>query len=145
MKGIIAEMLQCTAVLAFCFSAEGMQCETFICEEGQCPNQLDVIFNSASDITKALQQGIEINYSYYEDEMWKYQRIYPSYYNIDNGYAIFDDKNQVVDFRHIDTKRAIKLSYKLYDAEESGTYVVSCCNYADCTLWTKAKKQSWWE
>lgn len=145
MREVITKVLQCAAVLAFCFNAEGMRDKTFICEEGRCPKQLDIIFNSASDITSALQRGIEINYKYYKGGKWKSQRIYTSRYNIDNGYVIFNNGNQVDGFRHFDTKQPIKLSYKFYDAEESGTYIVKCCNYAEIILWTKAKKQYWWE
>lgn len=37
MKEIIAKVLRCTAVLAFCFSAGGMRSVTMTCEEGFHP------------------------------------------------------------------------------------------------------------
>lgn len=54
MKGIIVKVLKCTAVLAFCFGADGMYSETFTCEKGYRPVKLNISFKSARDATKAV-------------------------------------------------------------------------------------------
>lgn len=58
----------------------------------------------------------------------------------DIGYFIYDG-DKVVDFLYEDTeRRQIELSYCIYNATDSGTYILKCRNLRDCAMIIEEKE-----
>lgn len=127
MKGIIVKSLQCTAVLAFCFSANGMLTERFECPKGYRPISLTITFNSPKEAVIAMRRGIVLEHQYTQNGQTISENISFSFWRVRSANIVYNENGKVVNIDNIIyPEKHIKLICSLRDAFSSGVYVLTC-------------------
>ena len=143
MRNVVTKILQYIVAVVFCFGAEGMQRDTFTCEEGYRPTSLSVSFESAQNALRALRRGIRLEYPNYAATTGQNQYIEFGCIQVRNADPVYSSNGvSIIGFNNIiDPQEYITLIFTLRDAFNSGTYVLSCYNHAESYLETKPQSQ----